>query len=118
MVPSFWQQPKWTARVAQKRPEIAAVLSGATYGSALRKSKTLNKELLYVATPVLKSGEIVGIIRISEQTALFSKNIQSFRRYIIFTFGILFLLITLFIFLLLRQKSTASDCLTDSETNA
>ncbi|MCD4924224.1 two-component sensor histidine kinase, partial [Enterococcus faecalis] len=89
----------------KKRPEIAAVLSGATYGSALRKSKTLNKELLYVATPVLKSGEIVGIIRISEQTALFSKNIQSFRRYIIFTFGILFLLITLFIFLLLRQKN-------------
>lgn len=89
----------------KKWPEIAAVLSGVTYGSALRKSKTLNKELLYVAAPVLKPGEIVDIIRISEQTALFSRNIQSFRRYIIFTFGILPLLITLFIFLLLRQKN-------------
>ncbi|MGC3124520.1 two-component sensor histidine kinase, partial [Enterococcus faecalis] len=55
--------------------------------------------------PVLKTGEIVGILRISEQTALFSKNIQCFRRYFIFTFGILFLIITLFIFLLLRQKN-------------
>lgn len=78
MVPSFDSSQNEPLESHKKRPEIAAVLSGATYGSALRKSKTLNKELLYVATPVLKSGEIVGIIRISEQTALFSKIFNLF----------------------------------------
>ncbi len=87
------------------RPEIKAVLSGADFGSALRKSITLNQELLYLALPVDKNGERIGIIRMSEETAQFSNSIQSFRRYILFTFGLLFLIITAFIFLLLHQKN-------------
>lgn len=87
------------------RPEIKAVLSGADFGSALRKSITLNQELLYLALPVAKNGERIGIIRMSEETAQFSNSIQSFRRYILFTFGLLFLIINAFIFLLLHQKN-------------
>ncbi|WP_348920001.1 sensor histidine kinase [Enterococcus rotai] len=87
------------------RPEIKAVLSGADFGSALRKSATLKQELLYLALPVDKNGERIGIIRMSEETAQFSNSIQSFRRYILFTFGLLFLIITAFVFLLLHQKN-------------
>ena len=36
------------------RPEIKAVLNGGNLGSALRKSTTLNGDLLYVALPVKK----------------------------------------------------------------
>ncbi|OJG28175.1 sensory box histidine kinase [Enterococcus caccae] len=89
----------------RNRPEIKAVLSGADFGSALRKSATLNKELLYLALPVNKDGELTGIIRMSEETAQFSNSIQSFKRYILLTLGLLFLIITAFIFLLLHQKN-------------
>lgn len=87
------------------RPEIKAILSGADFGSALRESATLHKELLYLALPVYQNNELVGIIRISEETTQFSNSIQSFRRYILFTLGILFLIITAFVFLLLHQKN-------------
>lgn len=87
------------------RPEIKAVLSGADFGADLRKSVTLKQELLYLALPVDKNGELIGIIRMSEETAQFSNSIQSFRRYILFTFGLLFLIITAFVFLLLHQKN-------------
>ncbi|MBO0472679.1 two-component system, OmpR family, phosphate regulon sensor histidine kinase PhoR [Enterococcus sp. DIV0840] len=87
------------------RPEVKAILSGADFGSALRKSTTLKEELLYLALPVDKNGELIGIIRMSEETTQFSNSIQSFRRYILFTLGILFLIITAFVFLLLHQKN-------------
>jgi two-component system phosphate regulon sensor histidine kinase PhoR len=89
----------------KNRPEVEAVLSGADYGSAIRKSTTLNKELLYYAEPVEAAGSIAGIIRISEATSQFSDSIRAFQRYIILTLGVLFLLITFFILLLLRQKN-------------
>lgn len=89
----------------KNRPEVKAILSGADFGAALRKSATLKEELLYLALPVDKDGELIGIIRISEQTELFSNSIQSFKRYILLTFGLLFLIITAFIFLLLHQKN-------------
>jgi two-component system phosphate regulon sensor histidine kinase PhoR len=87
------------------RPEIKAVLSGADFGSALRKSATLNKELLYLATPVRQNDKLVGIIRLSEETTQFSSSIQSFRRYLLVTLGLLFLIITVFVFILLHQKN-------------
>ncbi|MEI5992246.1 sensor histidine kinase [Enterococcus crotali] len=87
------------------RPEIKAILSGADFGSDLRKSATLKKELLYLALPVEKDGQLVGILRMSEETTLFSNSIQSFKRYIVFTLGLLFLIITAFVFLLLHQKN-------------
>lgn len=87
------------------RPEIKAVLSGASFGSALRESTTLHKELLYLAIPIYQDNELKGLLRVSEETSQFSKSIQSFRRYIFFTLGLLFLIITAFVFLLLHQKN-------------
>lgn len=89
----------------QKRPEVKAIISGANFGFALRNSATLNEELLYLALPVYKHGELIGIVRLAEETTQFSNSIQSFRRYILFTLGILFLIITVFVFLLLHQKN-------------
>lgn len=87
------------------RPEIAAILSGAASGSALRFSTTLNMELLYVALPIRINGDLIGIVRISEQSEQLSKSIKVFRQYILITIGILFLIITIFILLLIRQKN-------------
>lgn len=87
------------------RPEVKAILSGADFGSALRKSTTLKKELIYLALPVYKNGKLIGIIRMSEETTQFSNSVQSFRRYILFTLGLLFLIITAFVFALLHQKN-------------
>lgn len=93
------------AESRKNRPEVQAILSGADYGSAIRKSTTLNRELLYLAIPIKKDKQLIGLLRISEEASQYSQSIQSFRRYIIFTFGILFLVITGFVFLLLRQKN-------------
>lgn len=89
----------------KNRPEIQSILKGATISSALRKSATLSKEMLYLALPVEKDNQLIGIIRIAEETTQFAKSIQTFRRYLIFTLGILFFIITVFILLLLRQKN-------------
>lgn len=89
----------------KNRPEIQHVLAGADVSTSLRKSITLNKEMLYLAIPVEKNNQLIGIVRISEETTQFAKSIQTFRRYLIFTLGILFFIITLFVLLLLRQKN-------------
>lgn len=87
------------------RPEIKAVLAGATFGTALRKSLTLHEELLYLTIPIYQNDELTGLLRVSEETSQFSNVIQNFRRYIFFTLGLLFLIITAFVFLLLHQKN-------------
>lgn len=46
------------------RPEVVAALKGDT-GLSSRFSHTLNKEMLYVALPVVKEGQIVAVIRTS-----------------------------------------------------
>lgn len=46
------------------RPEIAAALSGAT-GVALRRSRTLDREMMYVALPLSRGGETVAVVRAS-----------------------------------------------------
>ena len=53
------------------RPEVQAVLKGSNLGQSLRKSDTLNEELLYVAIPVKEDGNLQQILRIAEPTAPF-----------------------------------------------
>ncbi len=60
------------------RPEIKAVLNGGNLGSALRKSTTLNGDLLYVALPVKKSGQLEAILRIAEPTSGFLPRTERF----------------------------------------
>ncbi|MHC5218080.1 sensor histidine kinase [Enterococcus sp. LJL128] len=87
------------------RPEIKAVLNGAAFGSDHRTSATLNSELLYLAIPVKIRGELIGIIRISEEASKFSSSLAAFRNFLIIIFGLLFLIITVFLLLMIRQKN-------------
>ncbi|HCR2872583.1 TPA: two-component sensor histidine kinase [Enterococcus faecium] len=87
------------------RPEIKAVLNGGNLGSALRKSTTLNKDLLYVALPVKKSGQLEAILRIAEPTSGFLPRTESFRRWVFFFFLSFFLVLAGMIYYLIYQKN-------------
>lgn len=50
------------------RPEIAAALAGET-GDSSRYSHTLKETLLYVASPILEGGNVVGVLRTSMSLA-------------------------------------------------
>ncbi|HHA4366182.1 ATP-binding protein [Enterococcus faecium] len=87
------------------RPEIKAVLNGGNLGSALRKSTTLNEDLLYVALPVKKSGQLEAILRIAEPTSGFLPRTESFRRWVFFFFLSFFLVLAGIIYYLIYQKN-------------
>ncbi|HHX8809048.1 TPA: ATP-binding protein [Enterococcus faecium] len=87
------------------RPEIKAVLNGGNLGSALRKSTTLNEDLLYVALPVKKSGQLEAILRIAEPTSGFLPRTESFRRWVFFFFLSFFLVLAGMIYYLIYQKN-------------
>ena len=53
------------------RPEISDAIQGKT-GKAIRFSSTLSKDTLYVAVPIEKAGNIIGVIR----TSLILKDID------------------------------------------
>jgi two-component system phosphate regulon sensor histidine kinase PhoR len=55
------------------RPEVAAALAGNA-GSAIRRSATVQRDLLYVAVPVRDGGQIIGVAR----TALPVTTLESF----------------------------------------
>lgn len=48
----------------KRRKEIREALEGST-GSSLRYSRTVKKDMLYVAIPIEKEGKITGVLRIS-----------------------------------------------------
>lgn len=50
------------------RPEVAAAFNGEK-GTAIRYSTTINENMLYVAIPVLQSGEILGVVRVASTLA-------------------------------------------------
>ena len=54
------------------RPEVVEALQGKT-GKSIRFSSTANRDMLYVAVPIEKTGEITGVIR----TSLFLKDIDN-----------------------------------------
>ncbi|EGO9938966.1 two-component sensor histidine kinase [Enterococcus faecium] len=87
------------------RPEIKAVLNGGNLGSALRKSTTLDEDLLYVALPVKKSGQLEAILRIAEPTSGFLPRTESFRRWVFFFFLSFFLVLAGMIYYLIYQKN-------------
>jgi two-component system phosphate regulon sensor histidine kinase PhoR len=58
------------------RPEIQAALAGAT-GVSLRRSHSLGKELLYVAVPLRRHGEILGAARASLPAELLDERLAS-----------------------------------------
>ncbi|MCB5950581.1 two-component sensor histidine kinase [Enterococcus sp. BWT-B8] len=88
-----------------QRPEIKAVIAGADFGSSHRISTTLNVDLLYLALPIKSDGKLIGIIRVSEEASKFSGSIRTFRNFLISIFSLLFLILTIFILLMIRQKN-------------
>lgn len=64
------------------RKEITAALKGET-GQALRFSRTVKKEMLYVAIPIHPHSEIIGVIRVSLYASEINALIGSLQRRVI-----------------------------------
>lgn len=65
------------------RPEILTAYEGQV-GSSLRYSNTVEKELLYVAVPLLQGNRIIGVLRTSIALDFIQETIYSFQREIIY----------------------------------
>lgn len=87
------------------RPEVQAVLKGSNLGQSLRKSDTLNEELLYVAIPVKEDGNLQQILRIAEPTAPFFAKSQTIQRSIFFVYLLFCLFVSFLTFHALRQRN-------------
>ncbi|WP_286170375.1 ATP-binding protein [Halocella sp. SP3-1] len=83
------------------RPEIQEIINGEGTGSAIRKSDTLNIDMLYTAVPIYHEDDIIGFIRIS-------KSLQTINA-IIYTNiinNLIFFILMLFLTLILIWKFT------------
>ncbi|QTL99479.1 HAMP domain-containing protein [Iocasia frigidifontis] len=83
------------------RPEIQKIINGEGTGSAIRKSDTLNIDMLYTAVPIYQEDDIIGFIRIS-------KSLQAINA-IIYTNiinNLIFFILMLFLTLILIWKFT------------
>lgn len=87
------------------RPEIKAVLEGNAVGKSLRKSPTLNKEMLYVAIPVNKNGQLKEMIRLSEPTSAFLPEAKKIKQAIFLVNFTFWLILTLLILGILRKQN-------------
>lgn len=58
------------------RPEVQAALAGRN-DTEIRKSVTLNDELLYAAVPVKNGSEIIGVVRLAISTSLLHQQIRN-----------------------------------------
>lgn len=87
------------------RPEIQAVLKKNPLGKALRDSPTLQKKLLYVAVPIKKENELIGILRIAEPVTAFWPESQQMKQGIFFVYFTLCSLVTFFLFRMMRRRN-------------
>lgn len=94
------------------RPEVKAVLTGNPVGRSLRKSPTLNKEMLYIAVPIKKQGEIIRILRMAEPTTSFLPEAQRMKQAIFLVNFIFWLILSLLILgILWRQNRSVETIL-------
>ena len=74
------------------RPEIQQVIKGNKTGSAIRRSDTLKIDMLYMALPVIKDGEILAFMRLAKSLEEINTVVkQNLKNYFIFFLVILFL---------------------------
>ena len=66
------------------RPEIKTALEGKT-GQNIRYSNTLEIDMLYVATPMIKDNRILGVVRISTPLSQINQKINNLGRIIFFS---------------------------------
>ncbi|MFW6270267.1 MAG: two-component system histidine kinase PnpS [Bacillota bacterium] len=80
----------------RNRPEINPVLENGKISTSSRKSDTLNKRMFYLAAPVKKSDEIIGVVRLAkplnEIDAIIGRNVRNYFLFIMLIFIITFLL--------------------------
>lgn len=80
----------------RNRPEIKDVLTGKQEGISSRKSKTLNKEMFYLAHPIEEEGEVIGIIRLAKSLKIINSVVKKdIIKY--FMFIVLILIITIIV---------------------
>ena len=63
------------------RPEIQSALAGQTT-TVIRTSTTLHTRFMYSASPVVKNGEIVAIIRLAKPASLIDETMTHYKRII------------------------------------
>ncbi|MDD2237954.1 MAG: ATP-binding protein [Kiritimatiellae bacterium] len=73
------------------RPEVQAVQSGQGHGMAIRKSKTLNIDMMYVAVPMIVEGRPAGVIRTAMPLTLLLDNYRKMRLRILAAAGAMLL---------------------------
>lgn len=96
--------PNLSGRRSQ-RPEVKAVLEGNDVGNSVRMSPTLDQELLYVAIPIKKDGEITEIIRMAEPTKSFLPEANRMKLAIFLVNFIFWLILTLIILAILKRRN-------------
>jgi two-component system phosphate regulon sensor histidine kinase PhoR len=84
------------------RPEIQAALAGHT-GRSVRYSNTLRKNMMYVAVPVLRDGQVLGVVRTSMPLTELNQVIGAVQHRIIFGGLIILVLAALFSLLISRR---------------
>ncbi|MCO8288596.1 sensor histidine kinase [Tetragenococcus halophilus] len=88
-----------------RRPEVKAVLEGNASGQSVRRSPTLEQEVLYVAIPVKENGEITQIIRMAEPTKNFLPEAKQMKQAIFLVNFVFWLILTLIILSILRRQN-------------
>lgn len=74
------------------RPEVQQIIRGKPRGSSIRKSDTLDMNMLYLALPVKKDGKVVGFMRLAKSLQEIKQVInQNIKNYLLF-FTVLFVL--------------------------
>jgi len=86
----------------KNRPEIISAILGHT-GNIIRYSKTLNKEMMYVAVPIPEKNKTIGVVRTSVPLLFVEKVLKSICYKIIIE-GIIVILIAVFISFFISRR--------------
>ncbi|MFC6348310.1 sensor histidine kinase [Vagococcus carniphilus] len=65
----------------EKRPEIRKILEeGQQEGYAIRESQTVDEKMIYVAKGIYHDGELIGVLRLSEEYTEITSSLKNFQR--------------------------------------
>lgn len=84
------------------RPEVEAAFAGQT-GESVRFSKTLKKNMMYVAVPVMSNGKIIGIVRAAMPLTAMEQILGQMQHHIIFG-GLAVLLLAALLSLIVSRR--------------